>query len=85
MSEAQEVAQPATSAQEAGAQAIINAQKQAYQDMQANMQIELQMRVAALTAAVNLYEGGSAVASEEVSKAATTFLKFLKQGEASNG
>ena len=83
MSEAQEVAQPATPAQEAGAQAIIDAQKQAYQDMQANMQIELQMRVAALTAAVNAKEDGDL--PESVSKAATLFLKFLKQGEASNG
>ena len=77
-------AQPATPEQEAGAQAIIDAKKQAYQDMQANMQIELQMRVNALSAAVNLFEGSSVSAPEEVSKAATTFLKFLKQGEASN-
>jgi hypothetical protein len=77
-------AQPATPAQEAGAQAIIEAQKQAYQDMQANMQIELQMRVNALSAAINANAPGTAT-PEVIAATATTFLKFLKQGEASNG
>lgn len=43
-----------------------------------NAQIEIQMRVQALGAAVNASEG----TAEEVARAATVFLKFLKQGEA---
>lgn len=78
-------AQVATPEQEVQAQQFIEqAKQQAMQEIQQNMQIEIQMRVNALSAAVNLFEGSSVSAPEEVSKAATTFLKFLKQGEASN-
>jgi len=78
-------AQQATPEQEAQAQAFLDqARQQAMQEVQQNMQIEIQMRLNALSAAVTLYEGGSGEAAEEIAKTATTFLKFLKQGEVSN-
>jgi hypothetical protein len=63
--------------------AIAEAQQRAAQEIQQNAQIEIQMRVQALSAAVNANTVGSE--PETVAKAATVFLKFLKQGEASNG
>ena len=59
--------------------AVLEAQQKAIQDIQNNMQIEIQMRVQALGAAVNANNQG--VEPEIVAKAASVFLKFLKQGE----
>lgn len=60
--------------------AIRAAQEQAIQEVQRNAQIEIQMRVQALGAAVNATK--DTATPEEISKAASVFLKFLKQGEA---
>lgn len=76
-------AQPATPEQQAMAQAIQQAQQKAYQDMQQNAQLEIQMRVNALSAAVNANTPGTDPAV--IAEAAGTFIKFLKQGEVTNG
>ena len=65
--------------------AIKDAQQQAVQEVQQNAQIEIQMRVQALGSAVEAhkksieYINGTA---EDITKTASVFLKFLKQGEA---
>ena len=59
--------------------AIKEAQQQAVQELQQNAQIEIQMRVQALGAAVNANNQGTE--PEAIAKAASVFLKFLKQGE----
>ena len=83
-------AQPATPEQEARMEmhnAIQQAQKQAYEDVQRNAQIELQMRGNSLSLAVEAhkdsveYKNGTAA---EIAKTAQVFLDFLKKGEAPN-
>jgi deferrochelatase/peroxidase EfeB len=69
--------------QERMQKAIAEAQQKAYQDMQQNAQLEIQMRMNALSAAVNANTPGTD--PEVISQAASTFIKFLKQGEATNG
>jgi len=59
--------------------AIVEAQERAMQEVQQNAQIEIQMRVQALGAAVNASASNT---PEEIAKAATIFLGFLKKGEA---
>lgn len=60
--------------------AIAQAQEQAMREVQQNAQIEIQMRVQALGAAVNANAPGTE--AESIAKTASVFLKFLKQGEA---
>ena len=73
-------AQQATPEQQERMQAVIkDAQQQAMQELQQNAQIEIQMRVQALGAAVNASASNT---PEEIAKAATIFLGFLKKGEA---
>jgi len=77
-------AQAATPEQQERMQAAVQeAQARAMQELQANVQIELQMRSQALGMAVNANAQG--VDPVEITKTAITFLKFLKQGEVSNG
>jgi hypothetical protein len=77
-------AQPATSEMhERMQQGIAEAQQKAYQDIQQNAQLEIQMRVNALSAAVNANTPGTD--PKVISEAAATFIKFLKQGDVSNG
>ena len=59
--------------------AVAEAQQRAMQEVQQNAQIEIQMRVQALGAAVNASASNT---PEEIAKAATIFLGFLKKGEA---
>jgi len=74
-------AQAATPEQQERMQAAIaQAQEQAMRELQQNAQIEIQMRVQALGAAVNANNQGTE--PETIAKAASVFLKFLKQGEA---
>jgi hypothetical protein len=76
-------AQPATPEQEARMamnEAISQAQRQAYEDVQKNAQIELQMRGNSLGLAVNANTPGTDPAT--ITKAAAVFLEFLKKGEA---
>lgn len=63
--------------------AIAEAQQKAYQDMQQNAQLEIQMRVNALSAAVNANTPGTD--PQVISEAAAIFIQFLKQGEVKNG
>jgi hypothetical protein len=60
-------------------EAIKAAQEHAMREVQQNAQIEIQMRVQALGAAVNANNQGAE--PEAIAKAASVFLKFLKQGE----
>jgi hypothetical protein len=76
MSEAQQATQEQQERMQA---AIAEAQQKAYQDMQQSAQLEIQMRVNALSAAVNANTPGTD--PKVISEAATTFIKFLKQGE----
>jgi rRNA processing protein Krr1/Pno1 len=83
MSDVVNDAQEATPEQQARAAmdaAVRQAQKQAYEDVQKNAQIELQMRNNALGLAVNANEPGTDPAT--ITKAAQVFLEFLKKGEA---
>jgi hypothetical protein len=74
-------AQAATPEQQERMQAAIaQAQEQAMRELQQNAQIEIQMRVQALTAAVNANNQGAEASL--IASTANTFLKFLKQGEA---
>lgn len=75
-------AQPATPDQEtrmAMNQAIQQAQQQAYDDVQKNAQIELQMRGNSLGLAVQANAVGTDAAT--IAKTAAVFLEFLKKGE----
>ena len=78
-------AQPATPEQETRAamnQAIQQAQQQAYDDVQKNAQIELQMRNNAVSFAVQANEAGTDPVT--ITKTAAVFLEFLKKGEVPN-
>ena len=79
MSDAQQ-ATPEQEARMAMNNAIQQAQQQAYEDVQKNAQLELQMRVNSLTLAVQAHEAGAV--PELITKTAVVFLKFFKQGEA---
>ena len=73
--------QPATPQQEVMAQAIQQAQKQAYEDIQKNTQFEIQMRGNSLSLAVEAHKATGAVDGAAITKTATVFLEFLKKGE----
>jgi hypothetical protein len=78
-----DIAQPATPEQrEAAEDFIAKAKQQAMQEVQQNMQIEIQMRSNALSLAVEAHKG---LIPADITTTATTFLKFLKQGESFNG
>lgn len=80
MSEAQQATQEQ---QERMKSAIADAQKQAMQELQQNAQIEIQMRGNSLGLAVNANAPGTDPLV--IAKTAEVFLKFLKQGEVTNG
>lgn len=76
-------AQPATPDQEARMamnKAIQQAQQQAYDDVQKNAQIELQMRGNSLNLAVQAHDTNTDAVA--ITKTAAVFLEFLKKGEA---
>lgn len=75
-------AQPATQEQQkAAAEFIAKAKEEAMKEVQQNMQIEIQMRSNALSLAVEAHKG---LTPADITATAITFLKFLKQGEATN-
>jgi hypothetical protein len=76
-------AQAATPEQEVMAQAIQHAQKQAYEDIQRNAQLEVQMRGNSLSLAVEAHKESEGVDAAVITKTATVFLEFLKKGEVS--
>lgn len=78
MSEAQQ-ATPEQEARMAMNNAIQQAQQQAYEDVQKNAQIELQMRGNSLSMAVNAHTAGTDPVT--IAKTAQVFLEFLKKGE----
>jgi hypothetical protein len=78
-------AQQATPEQEAMALAVQQAQKQAYEDIQRNAQLEVQMRGNSLSLAVEAHKESQGVDAVAITKTATVFLEFLKKGEATNG
>ena len=74
-------AQAATPEQQSQAQEFIEqAKKQAMQEIQQNMQIEIQMRGNSLNLAVQANEPGTDPVT--IAKTATVFLEFLKKGAA---
>jgi len=82
--EYKEVGQEATPEQQARMQQIIEEARQLAQDeAQKNLQLEVQLRGNSLSAAVHAHEG-TPLDALEITKTAVTFLKFLKQGEATN-
>jgi hypothetical protein len=78
-----DVNQAATPEQEAMAQAIQQAQQKAYEDIQKNAQLEIQMRGNSLSLAVEAHKSTWEDNYDPtlVTKTATVFLEFLKKGE----
>ena len=78
-------AQAATPEQQSQAQEFIEqAKKQAMQEIQQNMQIEIQMRGNSLSLAVEAHKGVEFdnQSAFEIARTAQTFLEFLKKGAA---
>ena len=78
--------QQATPEQEAMARAIEMAQRQAYEDIQKNAQLEIQIRGNSLGLAVEAHKSSweEGFDSKAITKTAAVFLEFLKKGEVTN-
>ena len=79
--------QQATPEQEAMAKAIGMAQRQAYEDIQKNAQLEIQIRGNSLSLAVEAHKSSweEGFDPKDIIKTAALFLDFLKKGEVTNG